>query len=572
MTRIRAAAIAIVAVIFGAIAEGRGHGWDQPAWIPALDLAIGWVLVGVGLVGAIARPGQTAGRRLVVAGFLWFVGTFRLDDVAIIGDIAFALQGLFDLVLALIALSFPAPWPTRRVDRAVFVALATAFAAQAIIRLVARGADMTGSDLIDPGTAFGLVAWVDIARSALFIAAGAFVVRRWIASSGSMRRLGQPVSLAFVAVAAAEAYRIAYPMAQLDLLPGIPDDVGVPIAWVLNVLRILVPLGFLLGILRLRAGRSAVAQAIADAGDRPSSLALRDALADALGDPTLRIVTWDEHGSAWRDEAGEVAVLPEATAVSSVTPVEAGGRRLAVLVHDRALGEDPALVAAGVAVTRLVIDNEQLGREIGRQLTEVRASRARIVEAGDAERRRIERDLHDGVQQRLVAMAMMLRRAGAELDAESAAGRALRHGADEALEVVDDVRELARGIHPAVLTEAGLGPALQALADRAPIPVDLAIAVPIPVDGTAAATAYFVASEALANIAKHAAATSVHLDVRTVEGRLEVRIDDDGVGGADPTGSGLRGLADRVAASGGTFAIEPGLDGGTRVSAILPLD
>ena len=193
-----------------------------------------------------------------------------------------------------------------------------------------------------------------------------------------------------------------------------------------NFTRILVPLGILVGILGVRAGRSAVAQAIAAAGDSPSSLTLRDALAAALRDPSLRILTWDEDTAAYRDENGQPSSLPASSTQATVTPVETAGSRLAVLVHDPALDEDPSLVAAGVAVTRLAIDNERLGHELSRQLEEVRASRARIMEAGDAERRRIERDLHDGVQQRLVALAMALRRAGGRGDGGSEAGQALQ--------------------------------------------------------------------------------------------------------------------------------------------------
>jgi signal transduction histidine kinase len=223
-------------------------------------------------------------------------------------------------------------------------------------------------------------------------------------------------------------------------------------------------------------------------------------------------------------------------------------------------------------VTRFAIDNERLGIEIGRQLEEVRASRARIVEAGDVERRRIERDLHDGVQQRLVALAMALRRAGGRAEVGSEAEQALRRGADEALVVVEEVRELARGIHPAVLTEAGLKPALQALADRSPIPVELDVDLGTEVDGTAAATAYFVASEALANVAKHAGATTIRISASSDRHGLAIQVDDDGGGGADAAGAGLRGLADRVAASGGSFSVGPGPDGGTRLSATVPLD
>jgi signal transduction histidine kinase len=572
VNRIIAGVLATIAVLFGLLVEHLGHGWDQPAYVPILDLGIGWVLVGSGLLGAIARPSQPAGLRLVLAGFLWFVGTPRQGEFPIIDDLAFAFQGYFDLVLILIVLSFPGRWPARREERGILVALGIAFAIRSLVRLVARGADFTGSDVLERDFAFSLVAWADVALALLFTIAGCLVVRRWLVSSGPLRRLIGFVAGAGAAVALAEGYRGYYPLTQLQLAPAIPDDIAVPVAWLLNVIRIFVPLGILVGILRLRETRSAIAQAIADVGDAPSSLTLRDALAGALRDPSLRILTWDPDAAAYRDEDGRIVPLPVSSSRATVTPVDTSGRRLAVLVHDPALDEDPGLVSAGVAVTRLAIDNERLGLEISRQLEEVRASRARIVAAGDAERRRIEQDLHDGVQQRLVALAIALRRAGGRVESDSEAGQALLRGAAEALVVVEDVRELARGIHPAVLTEAGLKPALQALADRSPVPVEREIDVPTEGTGTAAATAYFVASEALANVAKHAGATTVRLTARTAGGRLTIRIEDDGRGGANPSGSGLRGLADRVAASGGTFTVEPGPDGGTWVSTVIPLE
>ncbi|HEX7473905.1 MAG TPA: histidine kinase [Candidatus Limnocylindrales bacterium] len=572
MSRAVAAILALLATAFGLLVEHLAHNWEfQPAWIPILDLGVGWVLVASGLVGAIARPSQPAGRRLILAGFLWFVGTPRQHEYLVIDDLAFAFQGYFDLVLVLIALSFPARWPARREERTVLVALGVVFGIRSVVRLVARGPDF-GVHLLGDDLAYAFVAWVDVALASLFFIAGCLLLRRAVVSKQPMRRLIVPVAAAGVAASFAETYRFYYPLSQLGLVPPLSDDIGIPLSWMLNILRILVPLGILVGILRLRPDRSTITQAIADVGDAPTSLILRDALAGALRDPSLRILTWDEDAAAYRDETGAVVPTPVSTSQATVTPVDTGGRRLAALVHDPALDEDPSLVAAGVAVTRLALDNERLNLEISRQLVEVRASRARIVQAGDAERHRIERDLHDGVQQRLVALAMALRRAGAASEGESEAGRALDRGADEALVVVEDVRELARGIHPAVLTEAGLRPALQALADRSPIPVELEVDLGAEVTGTAAATAYFVASEALANIAKHADATTIRLTATTAGGRMALAIEDDGVGGADPTGSGLRGLADRVAASGGTFSVKAGPDGGTRLSAVVPLD
>ena len=573
MSRSVALLLAALGVLMGLLVEHIGHVWEQPLFIPVFDLGIGWVLIGSGLIGATVRPSQPAGRRLILAGFLWFVGTPRQDEFLLLDDLAFAFQGYYDLVLVLIGLSFPWRWPARRAERAILLALAVVFGIQSVVRLVARVPDFTGSGILDQDVALALVAWVDVARSFLFVIAACLLVRRWRDTTGPMKRLILPVTFAVAAAAGLdEGYRFYYPLTQLRLAAPIPDDVGIPVSWALNLLRILVPLGILLGILRLRAGRSAVAQAIADAGDSPSSLTLRDALAGALRDPSLRILTWDEHAASYRDENRSLTALPASTPRATVTPVETAGRRLAVLVHDPALDEEPSLISAGVAVTRLAIDNERLGLEISRQLEEVRASRARIVAAGDAERRRIEQDLHDGVQQRLVALAIALRRAGGRVESDSEAGQALLRGAAEALVVVEEVRELARGIHPAVLTEAGLKPALHALADRSPVPVEHEIDLPTEVTGTAAATAYFVASEALANIAKHASATSIRLTARTAGGRLAIRIEDDGRGGADPSGSGLRGLADRVAASGGTFTVEAGPDGGTWLSTVIPLE
>jgi len=251
-----------------------------------------------------------------------------------------------------------------------------------------------------------------------------------------------------------------------------------------------------------------------------------------------------------------------------VVPVDAGEDRLAKLVVARSIAESPALLDAGVSLTRLVVRNEQQAVRIQDQLAEVRASRARIVEAADVERRRIERDLHDGLQQRMVTLAMQLRAAEGTGDRDEA----LRRGSAEILAILEEVRELARGIHPAVLTEAGLAAAIRAAADRSVVPVELDLQLTGTESGAAQATAYFVVSESLANVAKHAPTSSavwIHAD--DAGGFLRVVVEDDGPGGADASGPGLAGLADRVAALGGTFVVEPGTHGGTRVVAEVPV-
>ena len=252
--------------------------------------------------------------------------------------------------------------------------------------------------------------------------------------------------------------------------------------------------------------------------------------------------------------------------------LERNGVPEAAIVHDAILLEEPGLVASVASAMRLAVENDRLTAEVRSQLEEVRASRARIVEAGDRERRRVERDLHDGAQQRLVSLSLELQVARRALgdDGDPAVRRSLDRAAQEALEALAELRDLALGIHPLILTEAGLGAAVESLADRTAVPVSVDIGVERyspAVEGAA----YFVISEALANVTKYAKATKATVRVRGLDDHLIIEVEDDGIGGADPrTGSGLRGLADRLAALDGTITIESPTGDGTRISAQIP--
>jgi PAS domain S-box-containing protein len=207
------------------------------------------------------------------------------------------------------------------------------------------------------------------------------------------------------------------------------------------------------------------------------------------------------------------------------------------------------------------------------QEAEVRASRARIVEATDDTRRKLERNLHDGAQQRLVSLSLALRRAHSKVrDDPDAAERVLDGAAEELTQALAELRELARGIHPAVLSDRGLGPALEALADRAPVPVELSAKLDKRLPGPVEAAAYYVVAEALTNVAKYAEASSVRVSAARENGRVVVEVVDDGVGGADPEGgSGLRGLADRVEALDGRLHVHSTVGAGTKLRAVIPL-
>ncbi|HEX6868413.1 MAG TPA: histidine kinase, partial [Candidatus Limnocylindrales bacterium] len=305
-----------------------------------------------------------------------------------------------------------------------------------------------------------------------------------------------------------------------------------------------------------------------DAGVEPGQL---DAvLRRALGDPTLQLA-YERPDGTYVDAEGLIVALPDHTdADRVVAPLGRGGSRTEVLVHDRALEADPELLASIAAAARLALENERLHAEIRAQLEEVRASRARIVAAGLDARRQVERDLHDGAQQQLLALSVRLQMARGEAAGDAHLETMLAAAGQELDAAIAELRGLARGIHPTVLTELGLGAAVENLADRCPIPVEVSVA-----EGrcseVAEATAYFVVSEALANIARHSHARHATISVSRSADHLVVEIGDDGAGGASlDGGSGLRGLADRVAAVGGELAVDSPAGAGTRVSARIP--
>ncbi|MFI5260057.1 MAG: sensor histidine kinase [Candidatus Limnocylindrales bacterium] len=258
----------------------------------------------------------------------------------------------------------------------------------------------------------------------------------------------------------------------------------------------------------------------------------------------------------------------------ALTLLERGGEPLAAILHDPALLDDPGLVTSVATAVRLAVENDRLTQEVKAQLAEVRASRTRIVEATDAERRRFERDIHDGAQQRLVSLSFAIGRARSRLgsDGDPELARTLADASDEVRAALAELRELARGIHPAVLTQAGLGPAVRSLAERSAVPADLDLDLDERLPAAVEATAYFVVSEALANVAKHAGDCTARVSIRESAGTLIVDIADDGPGGADPAlGSGLRGLRDRVEAIGGELTVVSPAGLGTRIEATIPI-
>jgi signal transduction histidine kinase len=406
--------------------------------------------------------------------------------------------------------------------------------------------------------------WGGVALTVLFIL---LLLRKIVRAVPVARSVALPLAV----VAFAGAARVAF-LTGLRLVAS-SSSLSWNSAWWWSgtLVTLAISVALAAGMLWGRAGRGAVADLVVELERTPPG-SVRDALARALGDPSLELALWLPERAAYVDGKGRPIELPSAGPERAVTVLGPAETPVAALVHDPALLERPALLRSAGAAARLALENERLQAELRLQLGEVRASRARIVTAGDEERRRLERDLHDGAQQRLLSLGLALQLVRAELG-PTANGAATLLGEAEAelAAALEELRQLAQGIHPAVLTEHGLGPALRTLATRAPLPVEIECVpdgrLPAPVE----AAAYFVVSEALANVVKHSHASAVSVSIASVDGSLVVEVIDDGDGGAAPrAGSGLAGLADRVQALDGRLTIGSEAGCGTHLRAELP--
>ena len=335
------------------------------------------------------------------------------------------------------------------------------------------------------------------------------------------------------------------------------------------------PVALLWGLLRSRLGRAAVGDLAvrlrtADASREPEQI--REAVRRALGDPSLEIALWSRTQQSWMNELGGPVEVPVDDARFAITRLDSPDGPVALLIHDPALNDRPELVSGVTAVAQMALEKRGSTPKSGPSSGGPPVPRA-DVRAADDERRRVERDIHDGAQQRLVSLSLALGMAQSQASTASPAlAETLTRADTELRAAINELRELARGIHPAVLTEAGLGPALESLGDHAPIPVTVRTELNGRLAPVAEATAYFVAAEALTNIAKHARASSATVVASQSNGTLLIEVSDDGTGGADPSrGTGMRGMLDRVSAIGGRLLVESGT-GGTRVSAEIPCE
>jgi signal transduction histidine kinase len=511
--------------------------------VPVLAVVVGWGFAGLGAYAAWQRPENATGWLMIAFGLAVLLSGLSIADRPWLDVVSGLADSLALAIFVHLLLAFPSGRLDGRASRLVVAAsYITALAPDGVVK-----------------SAVGL---------ALALAAVVLLLRRARAASPLQRSAFAPLAVAAAVLLGLAAVSIS--AQALDLSDGVQK--AAQLVFIAGFAAL--PVAFLAGLVRSRFFRTAtVGRVIERLTHGPGGGAIEDALATALGDPALAVAFWLPEENGYADREGRAIALPAGRDGTVATEITHQGRRVGALIHDAALAGDPELMRAAAGAAGLALENDRLAVELRARLQALRASRTRIVETGDAERRRLSRDLHDGAQQRLVALLLDLQLARDRWDNQPESSRAL---VDDALEharaAVEELRDLASGIHPAVLSQRGLDAALESLANRSSVPVELHVALDERLPSSAETAAYFVVAEALTNVAKYAEATHARVTVRREDGDAVVEIRDDGVGGADAAGgSGLRGLDDRVGALDGTIELESPPGRGTLLRARIPL-
>jgi signal transduction histidine kinase len=540
------------------------------AHVTAVDVvnrSVGGSFVACGLIAWQRRRDSRIGPLMTLTGFV-FLAEAVLSGVD--SSVAYTLgqwaANWWAPVFAALVLGFPSGRIFSRVDRAVIAAFAFGTSVLQLVWLFflpfPPGKENVFLISADAATADVIDRFESSFNATVGLALAVLAISRWLRAAPPLRRLLLPTLAGGVTVL------ILVVQIYYDLLTG---EFIRSSQQITAVLLVSVPLAFLFGILHQQLARAGMADLVVALQRAPGSHRLGEALAKALGDPSLVLAYWLPRFDSYVDAEGAPVALPHEGSGRATTFVDRDGHHVAALVHDSALAHQPELLEVVCAAANVALERERLQAELEARVVELRASRERIVTAGDAERRRLERDLHDGAQQRLVAIALQLSLLKGRIESDPATAEQLAKTAGDELALsLAELRELARGIHPAVL-EHGLAAALDSLAARAVVPTrvmfETSERLPEPVE----LAAYFVASEALANVAKYAHATTVSMRVWRSGQMASIEIADNGIGGADDAGgSGLRGLADRVEALEGRLRVSSPAGAGTVVTAEMP--
>jgi len=538
-----------------------------------LAVVLGWSFIGSGLVAWRARSENRLGPVMVFIGFAWFA-TFLADARDPLAfTVGTALENVYLVGFAYLVLAFPSGRLRTHVERVVIgcaIVLATVVEwvwllftdSRAIICPVCP---RNAFELVrDDALSESLLQGQRMAGILLSLFMLLLLVSRWRRASAPLRHSVAPVLWTGAATFAALAVSV--------LNDAFQQPLGALPAWVLACVFASIAIAVLAVLLQQRLAHTAVAGLIVELGRRGQGTDVQEALRDALGDRSLELGYWIPDLTRFVRSDGTAIDLPGPRDERVSTVVERDGAPIAALIHDAALRQNVELVESVCAAAGLTLDNEHLHAELHAKLAELQASRARLVEATELERRRIERDLHDGTQQRLVSIAMSLGLAESKLARDpAAAAPVVRRARNELALALEELRNLSQGIHPAILVERGLAAALDELGRRAGLRVRLEISLEERLPDHVEAAAYFLASEALTNAAKHSQAEEARLAAWRADGTLVVEIEDGGIGGAGPAnGTGLRGLADRVEALGGKLTVSSPRGGGTLLRAEIP--
>jgi signal transduction histidine kinase len=531
----------------------------------------------IGLYWWVRRPASRFGPLLVAFGLMAWVVSWESSDWALPFDVAVLLEGPAFWLTFYLFLAFPMgrlePAAARWLMGALALAVAAFFLPWALFSpVIAGGGPLTRcapncpENVLQLGTAPRLVEVAGKAETyaALAITAVALVIYVLRLRAASVPRRRALTAVAVTSLLFLPAYFVFNFSAWILHLDQATLDT---LAWGIVGARVLLPLGFLIALLQAERFAARALQSLLERlASRPTPEGWREAIAKALDDGALRLGFYDADTERFRESDGERLVHPSAGTGRAWVPVDRDGQPVAAMVIDETLAEDPELVRAAASATLLAVENGALEGEL-------RASRERILEAGNAERRRIERDLHDSAQQRLVALRIHLAIAAEQLDPAEAPQMLERLGA-EVDEAIDELRAVAHGVYPQVLADFGVGAALAMVARHSPIPVRIRGEWLRRESEAVEATVYFCCQECLQNAAKHAGAgASAAICLGQDDGHVTFSVEDDGAG-FDPAsverGAGLTNLADRVAAVGGTLQIDARPGRGTRVSAEIP--
>jgi signal transduction histidine kinase len=557
-----AAAISFVLTLAG---EGVGVELGEPLVVALLTSVITLSYVLCGVFAWRQRPASRFGPLMVAAGFVHFISTLVWAHSAALYTIGQTLDLAAPVVFLHVFLAFPDGRLKGRPERFLVVtAYTTAFGLE-LVRMFLGGFGPLNllEGYVDP-SAGEVVRKVQLTAVSLCCLAGIVLlaVRRW-QSGRPLRRfpwlLVDAFGLALVMIA----------FLFLSLAYGGPWIAQ--IRWATFVAVALAPVVFLFGLLYARLARSALADLMVELKQELAPADLRDALARTLRDPSLELAFWLPEFDTYADVEGRPLDIADLGRGRATTLIEWKGERVAALLHDPSLEDEPELLSAVNAAAGIAVENGRLQAELRARLQELRGSRARLVDAGQKERQRLERNLHDGAQQRLIALSLELSRLERRFEADTDVTVNLKRARGEIALSLEELRDVARGLHPAVLSGHGLQVALESVAARAPLPVRLTVRLEGRLQEQLEVAAYYVVSESLVNVARHARASRATVDIGRENGHVIVEVVDDGVGGADTErGSGLRGLADRVEALGGRLRVWTPHGGGTRVKAEIP--